>query len=132
MVLLTKATSIYFVVPFEFLSSYDSLSLAGSKIEFDESFYWVPHTYARRRKTNLYNVFCTLINTPPGPLRVFQLQCKKNLDLVLIYNKTVRARKSTQGKNKIQKNKVNSPLNTVNKMNSRHGKLRKSSRQNKL
>ena len=34
--------------------------------------------------------------------------------LVSIYYKTVRARKSTQGKNKIQKNKVNSLLNTVN------------------
>ena len=62
------------------------------------AFYWVPHTYARRRKTNLYNVFCTLVNTPPAPLRVFQ--CKKNLDLVVIYYKTVRARKSTQGKKK--------------------------------
>ena len=99
------------------------------KLNLTTAFYWVPHTYARRRKTNLYNVFCTLVNTPPRPLRVFQ--CKKNLDLVLIYYKTVRARKSTQGKNKIQKNKVNSLLNTVNKMNSRHGKLRKSRRQNK-
>ena len=45
------------------------------------AFYWVPHTYARRRKTNLYNVFFTLVNTPPGPLRVFQ--CKKNLDLAV-------------------------------------------------
>ena len=130
MVLLTKARRQYISWSHLNFLSCDSLSLAGSKIEFDESFYWVPHTYARRRKTNLYNVFCTLINTPPGPLRVFQ--CKKNLDLVLIYYKTVRARKSTQGKNKIQKNKVNSLPNTVNKMNSRHGKLRKSSRQNKL
>ena len=55
----------------------------------------------------------------------------KDLDPVLIYYKTVRAKKSTQGKNKIQKNEVNSLLNTV-EMNSRHGKLRKSQRQNKL
>lgn len=50
----------------------------------------------------------------------------KDLDPVLIYYKTVRAKKSTQGKNKIQKNEVNSLLNTVNEMNSHHGKLRKS------
>ena len=34
-------------------------------------------------------------------------QCKKNLNLVLLYYKIVRVRKSTHGKNKIQKNKVN-------------------------
>ena len=56
----------------------------------------------------------------------------KDLDPVLIYYKTVRAKKSAQGKNKTQKNEVNSLLNTVDKMNSRHGKLRKSQRQNKL
>ena len=66
-------------------------------------------------------------------IRLYELfNEKKDLDLVLIYYKTVRAKKSTQGKNKIQKNKVNSLLNTVNKMNSRRGKLRKSRRQNEL
>ena len=46
---------------------------------------------------------------------------KKDLGLALIYCKTVRAYKKTQGKNKnTAKQTVNSLLNTVNKMNSRY------------